>query len=189
MAAKKSTTKRTATKNVAKSRRAPAKKAAPKKAALRRAPAALPSPTLAPYLAVNDAAGALAWYAKVFGAKEEARMDAPGGKILHARLNLGGAVFFLSDLFPGADLVDPSRAGTSVSLNVYHRDCERMWARAVENGAKVTMPLEDTFWGQRYGKLVDPFGHNWALSYKSRLSQAELAKKREAAMREFAQMG
>ncbi|HEX2022364.1 MAG TPA: VOC family protein, partial [Candidatus Thermoplasmatota archaeon] len=96
-----------------------------------------------PYLAVNDAAGAIEWYKKVFNAKTVGQaMPAPGGKIMHATIKIGDAILFLSDVFPGSEMQDPTRTGPSVNLNVYHRDADKMWERATANGAKVVMPLD-----------------------------------------------
>ncbi len=143
--------------------------------------------TLTPYLAVNDAAGALDWYKKAFGAKEVSRQPAPGpgNKLMHAHLRIGDSNLFLSDIFPGSDAVDPAKAGASVNLHLWHKDVDKLWKGAIANGAKVTMPLDDMFWGDRYGKIVDPYGHSWALSYRSKLSKAELERKREEAMKSF----
>jgi uncharacterized glyoxalase superfamily protein PhnB len=161
-----------------------ARKTAPKRPA-KAAAAAPPRPrTLTPYLAVSDAAAAIEWYKKAFGAKEVTRQPA-GDKIMHAALRIGDSDLYLADIFPGSDLADPSRVGASVNLHLELKDADKVWQTAVTNGAKVSMPLDDMFWGQRYGKLVDPFGHNWALSSKSKLSKAELEKKREQAMREM----
>lgn len=148
-----------------------------------------PSRTVTPYLSVGDAAGAIAWYKLAFGAKEVDRQPAPGGKVMHAHLRIGDSDVFLSDIFPGSDLNDPARVGASVSLHVWSRNVDKLWKGAVDNGAKVTMPLDDQFWGDRYGKLVDPHGHSWSLGWKSKLPKAELDRKREAAMQQFAAMG
>lgn len=148
--------------------------------------------TLTPYLAVNDAKGAIAWYGKVFGAKPFGGdpMPGPGGKIMHAQLKIGDSLLFVSDIFPQSDLVDATRAGASVNLNYFRRDADKVWARAIENGAKVTMPFADQFWGDQYGRIVDPYGHSWAISKKSKLSKKELAALQEQAMKQMgAQQG
>ena len=177
-------TKKAAKKGGAKkAARATGKKTARKAAA----PATTPQPrTVTPYLAVNDAARALDWYKTVFGAKETNRQPGPGGKVMHAALRIGDSEVYLSDIFPGSDMQDATRTGPSVNLHVASRNIDKWWGNAVANGAKVTMPIEDMFWGDRYGRLVDPFGHSWALSWKSKLSKAELEKKREAAMAQMA---
>lgn len=168
-------------------RRTPARRNAPvrKKASARRAAAAprIPYRNVTPYLAVPDAARAIDWYARAFGAKELMRMDGPGGKILHAELMIGDSRIMLADPFPGMDTKHPQSAGgTTVGLHLYHRNVDRLWQQAVAAGARVVMPLDDQFWGDRYGKLADPFGHSWGLAFKSKLSRAELERKRAEAM-------
>lgn len=168
----------------------PARKAA--RTTARKGPAkaaSAPAPrTLTPYLVVGDAAGAIEWYKRAFGAKETTRQGAPGGKVLHAHLRIGDADLFLSDLFPGSEMRTPKEAGPSVTLHLWHRDVDKLWKGAVENGASVVLALDDQFWGDRYGKLLDPYGHSWSLSYRSKLSPKELDRKREQAMKEFASM-
>lgn len=153
----------------------------------KRANAAPPAPksAITPYLAVSDAAGAIAWYKEAYGAKVVGTQPGPGGKLLHAHLRIAGADLYMSDIFPNADLQDPSRVGASVSLHLWTRNVDKMWDGAVKGGAKVVMPLDDQFWGDRYGKLVDPYGHSWSLAWKSKLSKAELEKKRVEAMKQF----
>lgn len=142
--------------------------------------------TVTPYLAVGDAAGAIAWYKKALGAKEINRQLEPSGKIMHASLKIGGSVVMLSDIFPGSDMKDPRVSGTAVNLHIYSPDVDKIWKKAVANGAKVSMPLEDQFWGDRYGKLDDPYGHSWGFSWKAKMTAAEMEKKREEAMKSMA---
>lgn len=163
-------------------RRAPARKRA-----TARRPAIvrlrIPYRTVTPYLAVADAAAAIDWYKRAFGARELSRMAGPGGKIMHAEIMIGDSRVMLADMFMERDVQDPGSAGvTTVNLHVYHRNVDRLWQQAVAAGARVVMPLEDQFWGDRYGKLHDPFGHSWALSWKSKLSKAELERKRQETM-------
>lgn len=139
--------------------------------------------TVTAYLAVNDAAGAIDWYKKVFGAKESAKREMMGPKVMHATLRIGDSDFHLSDIFPGSDLSDPTRSGASVSMQVYNKNVDKLWQNALANGAKVTMPIDNMFWGDRYGKFVDPFGHSWALIYKAKMSKAEIAAKTAEAMK------
>ena len=193
---KKATPRKTAPRKVS-SRKAPAPKGAAKRAAKRAAKAraagdvqtATPMRTVTPYLAVGDAARAIEWYRKAFGAKENARMPAPDGRVMHCELRLGDTTLYVSDLFPGTEMKDPAQAGPSVTLHLWHRDVDKLWRQAVDAGARVVMPLDDQFWGDRYGKLLDPFGHSWSLSHKSKLGKKALDAKREEAMREFAAMG
>lgn len=180
-------TRKTA-KKASRTTRKTTRKATPKKAARRAARpqgnAAPPSPlhAITPYLAVSDAGRALDWYKKVFGAKEVTRQQVPGGKIMHGHLRIGDVDLFLADIFPGSDNVDPAKAGASVSLHYYRPNAGHVWERAVAEGAKVTMPFEDQFWGDRYGKIVDPFGHSWSIARKSPLSRKEMDALREKAM-------
>lgn len=183
----------------AKTNRAPAKttarraakgaKNASRKTAKRAAPATPKPQTLTPYVALPNAAEAIDWYRKVFGAKELARHLAPEGRIMHAALQIGDSQLFLSDIFPGSDMGDPTRTAPTVNLSIWSRNADKWWKNATENGAKVTMPLADQFWGDRYGRFLDPFGHSWAISTKSKLPKAELEKMRVEAMRGFGASG
>jgi PhnB protein len=143
--------------------------------------------TVTPYLAVAGGIEALEFYKKAFGAKELQRQTTPNGKLVHGRLRIGDSIVMLSDVFEGSDRAAPSTVQTTtVALHIYTNDVEALWNRAVDAGAKVTMPLEDQFWGERYGHLLDPFGHHWSLSMRVRMSAAEKEAKRKEAMRAFA---
>src|SRR5215208_7569481 len=112
--------------------------------------------TLTPYLAVDDAAKAIDWYKKAFSAKERMRMDAPGGKIGHAELEIGDSLVMLSDPFPQASTKPPNElGGTSVSVFMYVEDVDAVVKRAVDAGATVTMEVADQFWGDRFGSVKD----------------------------------
>jgi PhnB protein len=144
-------------------------------------------PTIVPYLAVKDGVAALDFYKKAFGAREVARLTTPDGKLIHGRLRFGKSVIMLSDVFPGADVAAPSSVGTTtVTIHLYAKNIDRVWDRAIAAGAKVTMPLENQYWGERYGHLLDPFGHHWSLGMKVRMSRAEKAAKRAEAEAAFA---
>jgi PhnB protein len=139
-----------------------------------------------PYLAVSDAAAAIEWYKKAFGARELTRMAAPNGQVMHAEIMIGDSRVMLSDVFPGSDTRDPqSVGGTTTNMHIYHKDVNRLWQQALASGAQVSMPLDDQFWGDRYGKLRDPFGHNWALSYRAKMTKEEMERKRQQAMEAF----
>lgn len=149
-------------------------------------PAEVRPGALTPYLAVNDANGAIAWYKDVFGAKQAGDiMPGPGGKVMHAQLKIGDSLLYLSDIFPDSDMVDPTRAGPSVNLHYYRPNAGHVWERAVEKGAKVTMPFAEMFWGDTYGKIIDPYGHSWAISRKSKLSKKELEALRATQLAQF----
>ena len=122
--------------------------------------------TVTPHLTVRGAARAIDFYARAFGAEELTRMPAPDGeRIMHAELRIGDSRVFLNDEFPDMGGRSPEAlGGTPASLHLYVEDVERAFARAVAAGAKVHMPLQDMFWGDRYGRLVDPFGHEWSMA-------------------------
>ncbi len=121
-----------------------------------------------PYLCVKGAGDAITFYAEAFGAVELMRMSAPDGRILHAEIDIGGYPVFLSDDFPemmdGEESSPAGLGGTTVGLHRYVPDCDAAVERAVAAGAVTTMPVSDMFWGDRFGKVRDPFGHEWSLS-------------------------
>lgn len=163
------------------------KRAAPRRRA--RKPSHIPEGmrTVTPYLAIDGAAQALEFYRRAFGAKEPAREPAPDGRLVHAMIRIGDSVVMMSDEFPGSlTHAPPNVGGTTVVLHVYSKDVDRLWVRAVAAGAKVSMPLEDRFWGERYGQLEDPFGQHWTLSMRIPMTAAEREAKRQAAMAAFA---
>jgi PhnB protein len=121
--------------------------------------------TVTPYLAVDDAARAIEYYEKAFGAKERVRMDAPDGKIAHAELEIGDSVVMLSDPFPQASTKSPKElGGTSASVFMYVEDVDAVVKQAVDSGATITMEVADQFWGDRFGSVTDPFGHSWSIA-------------------------
>jgi PhnB protein len=116
-------------------------------------------------LTVRRAAEAIEFYRRAFGAKELSRMSGPDGKILHAEIRIGDRVVFLSDESPEMGATSPQTlGGTTVGLMHYVRDVDAAYAKAVAAGARATMPPADMFWGDRFGELVDPYGHRWALA-------------------------
>ena len=119
--------------------------------------------TVTPYLVVNDAAGALEFYEKAFGAKEKARMPGPGGRIMHAEFQIGDSMIMLADEV-GPNKSPQSYGGSPVSIFLYVDNVDSVFDQAVKAGAKADMPPQDMFWGDRFGKLTDPFGHYWALA-------------------------
>jgi PhnB protein len=136
------------------------------------------------YLAVHDAAAAIDFYGRAFGARERYRMPAPGGKIGHAELELGGGVLMLSDPFPQATTKPPTEVGgTTATVMMYVEDVDAAVQRAVDAGAEITMPVDDQFWGDRFGSLRDPFGHSWALAtHVEDVPPEEMAQRAEKAM-------
>ena len=125
-------------------------------------------PMLVPHLVVDDAAAALDFYARAFDANEIARIPGPGGKLIHAALQINGFTLFLNDDFPefcdGKSSTPSALGGTSVTIHLHGPDVEARFQRALDAGASVVKPLEDQFWGDRYGVVRDPFGHQWALA-------------------------
>ena len=138
--------------------------------------------TVTPHLAVRDAAKAIEFYARAFGAEERFRMPGPGGVVMHAELNIGDSVVMLGEEAPEMGASSPQTIGGSpVSLLIYVKDVDASFARADKAGCTVQMPLADMFWGDRYGKLLDPFGHHWALAtHKEDVSPEEMAKRMAA---------
>jgi len=144
-------------------------------------------PPIIPFLAVQGGAAAIDFYKKAFGARELARETTADGRVISARLKVGSSMFMLSDVFPGDDTASPSSVGTTtVSLQFYTTDVERAWDRAVAAGATVVIPLEDAYWGERHGHLLDPFGHHWSLAMRVPMSRAEKDRKRAEAYAAFA---
>src|SRR5262245_42042056 len=120
--------------------------------------------TLTPGLVVGDVARAVEFYKKAFGAEEQSRITGPQGTVTHAELKIGDSIFMLGPESQNAGTRSPhSLHGTPVSLNLYTVDADALFARAVKAGAHVEEPVHDAFWGDRYGKLIDPFGHVWGL--------------------------
>jgi PhnB protein len=140
--------------------------------------------TVSTYLAVDDAARAIEYYAKAFGAKEVVRMDAPGGKIGHAELQIGDSRIMLSDPFPLASTRPPKElGGTSASVFMYVEDVDAVVKQAVDAGATVTMDVADQFWGDRFGTITDPFGHVWSIAtHIEDVPPEEMAERAKAAM-------
>jgi PhnB protein len=143
--------------------------------------------TLTPYLAVEDAARAIDFYKKAFGAEEVLRMPGPDGKIAHAELQLGDSKLMLSDPFEQSSVQPPStRGGPTASVFMYVEDVDAVFGQAQQAGATVVSELEDMFWGDRFGTLADPFGHVWSLAtHKEDLSDEEMAERSKAAMAEM----
>jgi PhnB protein len=122
-------------------------------------------PRLGPYITVHDGAAAIDFYRRVFDAEEVSRMAEPSGKIGHAEVRIGDAVLMLSDEYPEYGGVSPKTLGDSPAmLHLYVEDVDSVVARAVEAGAEVLEPVADQFYGDRGGKLRDPFGHKWYIA-------------------------
>jgi PhnB protein len=146
--------------------------------------------SLTPYLAVEDAERAIEFYKDAFGAEETIRMPGPDGKIAHAELKIGDSKLMLSDPFPQSSVRPPAeRGGPTGSVFLYVDDVDTTFEQATRAGATVTSPLEDMFWGDRFGTVTDPFGHVWSLAtHKEDLSEEEMAERSKAAMAEMGSM-
>lgn len=121
--------------------------------------------SVTPYLIVNDAAKAIEFYKRAFGATELFRMDAPGGKIGHAEIKIGNSPVMLADEHPEMGYRSAKAIGsTPVSLMIYVEDVDSVFPQAIAAGGKELKPLEDQFYGDRSGTLEDPFGHVWTVS-------------------------
>ena len=133
-----------------------------------------------PHLVVRGAGEAIDYYKRAFGAVERFRMPAPDGKsILHAEIMIGDSIIFLCDEFPNMDAKSPAALhGSPVTIHLYVEDVDEVFNRAVSEGGKVTMPLKDMFWGDRFGEIEDPFGHHWSIASRvEELSQDEIERR------------
>jgi uncharacterized glyoxalase superfamily protein PhnB len=154
-------------------------------------PKALPIPkgftAVTPYLAIEGAAEAIEFYKRAFGAEEIARLPGPDGGVAHAEIRIGGAVIMLGEACPERGVFGAKALkGSPVSIHLYVDDVDAVAARAQKAGAKVTMPVADMFWGDRYGTFEDPFGHRWGVATHMRdVSEAEMAE----AMRKMSEQG
>ncbi|MDD5577710.1 MAG: VOC family protein [Methylobacter sp.] len=120
--------------------------------------------TLTPYLTIRGASDALEFYKKAFGASEILRLNTPDGKIGHAQFKIGDSMFMLSDENQGCSSSPEALGGSPVTLHLYVTDADATFSNAIKAGAKEAMPLENQFWGDRMGKVVDPYGHQWLIA-------------------------
>jgi len=143
--------------------------------------------TLTPSLTVRDAARAIDFYKRAFGAEQIGVMKGPDGKVMHAELRIGDSLLMLADEFPEYGSLSPqSIGGTGMSLHIYIEDVDSAFDRATKAGANVEMPVTDMFWGDRFGKLVDPFGHKWSIATRKReMSSAEIEKAQDEFMKQL----
>ncbi|PYQ11544.1 MAG: glyoxalase [Acidobacteria bacterium] len=137
--------------------------------------------TVTPYLVLRDANRALEFYRKAFGAETKMSMPSPDGRVMHAELKIGDSMVFLSDEFPemSPETKSPQSAGCVTSaVFLYVPDVDAVFKRAVDAGARVVMRAADMFWGDRYGKVADPFGHHWGIATrKEELTPQEIQKR------------
>lgn len=194
MATRKTTTKtkKPAPANAGKTaaRATPATKA---KAKAKRKVAAIPKGyhSLTPYLIVRGVAAAMAFYAKAFGARETVRLSGPGDAILHAEIRIGDSMLMLGEENPDWGTKSPlTLGGNAAHLMIYTRDADAFVAKAVAAGCSVEMPVTPMFWGDRYGKIRDPFGHQWSIAtHVEDVGPKEMARRAEAWARQMAPAG
>lgn len=121
--------------------------------------------SVTPYLIAKDAAVAIEFYKKAFGAIELFRVPGPGGAIMHAEIKIGDSIIMLADEFPQMDALSPTTIGGSpVGLMIYLTNVDEVFARAIAAGGKELRPLQNQFYGDRSGTLADPFGHKWTIA-------------------------
>jgi uncharacterized glyoxalase superfamily protein PhnB len=134
--------------------------------------------SVTPHLVCAGAANAIEFYKKAFGAIEVTRLPGAQGKLMHATIRIGDSAVMLVDESPEWGMLGPkSLKGSPVTIHLYVDDADAFVARAVKAGAKVTMPVDDMFWGDRYGQLEDPFGHRWSVGTHVRdVSPQEMQK-------------
>ncbi len=142
---------------------------------------------ITPHLITKGATEAIEFYKRAFGAKEISRMPFPAAngqvRIGHAALQIGDSILFLADEFPEQGGVGPG-ATSPVTIHLYVTDVDAAFARAVEAGGKVVMPPSDMFWGDRYGRLIDPFGHHWSIAeHLEDLTPEQMRERMAAAMK------
>lgn len=143
-----------------------------------------------PYLSVQGAANAIAFYKKAFGAKEVMHMPGPGGTIGHAEVQVGDSRIMLADEFPEMNFRSPRAiGGTPVTIHLYVQDADKVAKKAVASGAKLLRPVADQFYGDRSGSLEDPFGHVWHIATHIGDILIKKLKKRAASMAASAEKG
>jgi uncharacterized glyoxalase superfamily protein PhnB len=147
--------------------------------------------TITPGITVRGAAQAIDFYKRAFGAEEIGRMAGPDGTVMHAEIRIGDSIIMLGDENPQWGNRSPlSTNGISTSLHIYVDDADAAFERALRAGAKVRQPLEDAFWGDRYGKVTDPFGHEWGIATRVKeLTFEEMRRAGEAWMAQMAGAG
>jgi PhnB protein len=140
--------------------------------------------TLSTYLAVDDATRAIEFYKEAFGATERGVMSGPDGKVAHAEIQIGDSVIMLSDPFEQSSLRSPKKLGGACSAQfMYVEDVDAAFEQAVNAGATPSSPPEDMFWGDRFGRVTDPFGHEWQIATRTEdLSMEEIVERSKQAM-------
>ena len=144
--------------------------------------------TITPNLVIQGAVKAIEFYKKAFGAELLGRMDGPDGKVVHAEMKIGDSRFMMADEMPGMSKSPQALGGTGSSLMIYTENCDALYDRAVKAGATSRLVPTDMFWGDRYSKVTDPFGHEWAIgTHKEDVPEGEMAERGKVAMAQMAQ--
>ena len=134
--------------------------------------------TVTPHLVIKGCAEAIEFYKKGLGAKEIYKSLMPDGRVMHAMIQIGTSFVMMADEFPEMGAVGPlTLGGTSTALHVYTEDADKLYKQATDAGAIPIMPVNDTFWGDRYGQIQDPYGHRWAIAtHKKDVSPEEMER-------------
>jgi uncharacterized glyoxalase superfamily protein PhnB len=137
------------------------------------------SHTITPSLVIRDAAKAIEFYKRALGAKENSRFPGPDGKIMHASMTIGDSPFYIVDENPQMGAKSPQTlGGTPVTIHLYVQDADALFKKAVDAGCKITMPIADQFWGDRFGQVSDPYGHGWSIATQKEVLTPDQMKKR-----------
>ena len=134
--------------------------------------------TATPSIVLSNTREAIEFYKKAFDANEIYQMPTPDGKTMHAMIQIGDSFIMMSDEFPQMGANSPTTVGgTSSTIHLYVEDADKTYDEAIKAGATPTMPMMDAFWGDRYGSLIDPYGHSWAIAtHKKDISPEEMQK-------------
>lgn len=144
--------------------------------------------TITAALTVRNGNKALEFYKQAFGAEVRGVHLTPDGKVAHAEIKIGDSVFMLSDEFPPIAVSPETIGGTASGLIIYAENIDQLWDRAIKAGGTVTMPLDNQFWGDRWGTLTDPFGHRWSLAqHVEDVAPDEMARRSKKMFAEMAQ--
>ncbi len=140
--------------------------------------------TITPHLIVRNCGKAIEFYSKAFGARELFRIPGPDGSVMHAELQIGNSIIYMCEECPDMEAVSPQALnGSPVTIHLYVENVDTAFKKATNAGAEVVMPLSDMFWGDRYGKVTDPFGHHWSLAtHVEDVPPQELEQRAAAAM-------
>ena len=146
--------------------------------------------SVTPHLIIKGAGEAMDFYKKAFGAKEVVRMPGPGGHgVMHGEMKFGDSYVYVTDEFPDMQCLSPrALGGTPVTIHLYVDNVDATFKQALSAGCKEKMPLMDMFWGDRFGKVTDPFGHEWSLAqHMEDVVPQEMAKRAEEAFKHMGQ--